>query len=150
MSHFSDIRIEIGLVAGNLERIILKKTVIGTDNSIPTTHHKDPQNANETIITSGDRFSLVHKYLGSTIFPITSCTQISPIIKAITFLISSKNGISENKTGKATAIIDQILGIKFKMKINKAQNAANSKPIITIKKYEAIAVTKDTQALITK
>ena len=57
--------------------------MIGTDNNIPTTHHKVHQNQSDIMITSGLRFNLFHINLGSIIFHIRTCTHIKPEIKSV-------------------------------------------------------------------
>jgi len=68
--HFSDNKIEIGLVDSNFDKTIFIITIIGTDKSIQITHHIDPQTHKESKITSGLKFSLFHISFGSIIFHI--------------------------------------------------------------------------------
>jgi len=109
-THFSDNNTAIGRVCSLCAKTIFIITIIGTANNIPTGHHKVPQNINEISITKGDRLSLFHISLGSITFPIIICAQAISI-KNITVIYIDSNCISEKRTGNATAIIDQILGI---------------------------------------
>ena len=77
-SHFSERSIAIGLVASIFARIILIITMIGTDKSIQTTHHKAHQNDSDIIIASGLRLSLFHINLGSITFHISTWIHIRP------------------------------------------------------------------------
>jgi hypothetical protein len=85
-------------------------TIIGTDNSIPITHHKVPQNIRENSITKGLKFNLFPIKRGSTIFPIMASVVVK-IMKIIKVVDMDSNCIIENITGQDIAIIDQIFGM---------------------------------------
>ena len=116
-----------GLVASILDNIIFIITIIGTDNSIPTTHHIIHQNHNEIIITRGLRFNLFHIKRGSIIFHISTCTHASQANTAKKEKVKP-NWIIAKNMGNNTAIIDQIVGIKFNINTSSAQNKAKSTP----------------------
>lgn len=130
-THFSENNIAIGRVDGIAARIIFMITMIGTDNNIPTTPQREPQNTSDRIITNGERLSLFHTNFGSTKFHMRICTQIIST-KNITDCHKSANSTNENRTGNNTAMIDPMLGIKFKKNIINAKNIAKGKPKIDI------------------
>jgi len=123
-SHFSESNIAIGLVAGIFQSTIFIITIRGTDNNIPTIPQILPQNHNETIITSGLKFNLLPINLGSIIFHINTCIPISVELKSNELYNQNSGWTNENITTNQTAIIDQILGIKFKINIINPQNTA--------------------------
>ena len=123
ISHFSESIIAIDLVPLNLRRIIFTTTIIGTERSIQVIHHKAHQNDKQTIIKRGLKFNLLLKKRGSTKFQIMNCTDINHTHIAI-INTGFVNCTIDNNTGKATAIIDPIFGIKFNININNAQNEA--------------------------
>jgi hypothetical protein len=111
MIHFSESKTAMGRVDSICERVIFIITIRGTESSIPIGHHSVPQNISEIKITNGERLSLFPMSFGSTKFQKNICTQVRTMRRVILDQILASGSMSENATGKKTAIIEPTLGI---------------------------------------
>ena len=142
MIPFSESKTAIGRVDSICESVIFIITIRGTERSIPIGHQSVPQNISDISITSGERLSLFPISFGSIKFQKNIWTHVRMIKRVIVYPNVASGTISENATGKKTAIIDPILGMKLSMKIKNAQNKKNS--ILNIKSInqDILAVAK--------
>jgi hypothetical protein len=123
--HFSESKIEIGLVESNLDKIILVITIIGTESNIQTTPQITHHNHKDNKITKGLKLSLDHINFGSIIFQISTCMNTKIPIN-INKLILNQNCNNAKIEITETAIIEPTVGIKFNIKIMNDQNNAKS------------------------
>ena len=74
-------------------------------------HQSDPQNISEIKITNGERLSLFPISFGSTKFQKNICIPVRTMRRVTVDQILASGMMSENITGKKTAIIEPMLGI---------------------------------------
>ena len=112
----------------NCAKTIMAITVNGAARNAPAMPHSAPQIASASNTTIVDRFSDSPVKRGCTKLPIANCQNPTPAATSPT-RHSSSNSTSANTVGKAKAISEPIVGIKFKKKIRNDQNNAFGRPI---------------------
>jgi len=108
---------------------IFRAEVRGTANIMPTMPHMYPQKINDIKMTMGERLRLLPVIRGSMALPMTNCVAINPMAINNTFM-ENPNFNMLISMGKAVAMMDPKLGMKFKTKINSAENITKSIPAI--------------------
>ena len=103
-------------------------TVNGTHKNIPGIPHIEPHKANESSKTKGLKFKRLPMRRGSRILPTVNC---NPVIAIATMKNGAhpSNCTSVKSAGNAVAIIEPMVGMKFRRNIKTAQKLAESTPI---------------------